>query len=480
MKRRVLILGAGVCGLATAYRLLERDPSLDVTLLEQEDRPGGLARSLTVDGQVTDLGPHRIFTELPDVQEFLDDLVGDQLETVKRRSQMWLRGGWIEYPPKPPEIARHLGVPRLARAGASYAMHKAGSLFRTPSGEQESFESLMIAAFGPELYRLLVGPYARKVWKIDPRQIHADIARVRVSAGGLDQMVKKLIFGEKKDGKITAVKKFYYIAGGVENLVKKLRRGVEERGGRIRLVRRVVDLEQPDEGPAKVTAIERDSGGEEIHEADVLASTIPISDLLGMLLRRRPDESVSRVRGELRYIANLLVCLVADRPQVTEAQWLYFPERDTVFNRGYEPKNFHQSMSSKDRAMIVLEVTCYEGDETWNKSDEQLTRETIEGMGRVGILRPDEISATHVHRIPKTYPLYDLEYRDRMRAIVDYLERFPRLLSVGRQGLFLHNNMDHSIHMGFRAAEHLLAGDDNMAESFYREVPRFQKFRIVD
>jgi protoporphyrinogen oxidase len=32
----VVIVGAGVCGLATALRLLERRPSLDVTLLEAE------------------------------------------------------------------------------------------------------------------------------------------------------------------------------------------------------------------------------------------------------------------------------------------------------------------------------------------------------------------------------------------------------------------------------------------------------------
>lgn len=477
--RRILILGAGVCGLAAAYRLLEADPSLDVTILEREERAGGLARSLTINGQVTDLGPHRIFTELPDVQDFLEDLVGPELETVKRSSRMWLRGGWIEYPPKPLEIMKHLGVVRLAGAGASYVFNKAGSLLAGESGRRESFASLMTEAFGPDLYEMLVAPYARKVWKISPSRIHADIARVRVSAGGLDQMVKRL-FVREKEGEITAVKKFYYIAGGVENLVKKLRAGVEQRGGKIALVREVTGLREVLGGGIEVAVRHVETNRRETLLADSVVSTIPISDLLGMLLEIHPDDAVQKARGELRYIANFLVCLVVDRPSVTDSQWLYFPEKDTVFNRGYEPKNFHASMGTAEQSMIVLEITCHHGDAIWNKTDEQLIKATIRGVERVGLLNRREIVATHVHRIPFTYPLYDLDYRDRLSRVWRYLEQFPQLISCGRQGLFLHNNMDHSIHMGFRAAARLREGHENPAREFYSEVRRFQKFRIVD
>lgn len=465
MSARVLILGAGVCGLAAAWRLLQNDPSLQVTLLEQEDRPGGLARSLTINGQVADLGPHRIFTELPDVQDFLQDLVGDQLETVKRQSRMWLRGGWIEYPPKPVEFARHLGIPTLATAGMSYAAEKAGSMVGGRTPERESFESLMRAAFGPEFYRILVGPYANKVWKVPPSQMHADIARVRVSAGGIDQMVKKVLLGEPKD-KITAVKKFHYIAGGVESLVKKLRAGVEERGGQIRLVRRVTGLKEFRTGHLQVTAIARDSGKEEAHQAEHVISTIPLPELLEMLLRQKPDEAVEQAGRELKYISNHLVCVVVNRPQVTDCQWLYFPEKETVFNRAYEPKNFHESMGTQDQALLVLEITCHPGDATDQRSDRELIRASVRGLEKIGLVTREEVVATKVVRIPNTYPLYDLDYRTRLSKIWRYLEAFPRLLSAGRQGLYLHNNMDHSMHMGFRAAARISEGADNPAAAF--------------
>ncbi|MCC5876944.1 MAG: FAD-dependent oxidoreductase [Candidatus Sumerlaeia bacterium] len=479
MSKRILILGAGVCGLATAHRLLKSDPSLKVTLLEQEDRPGGLARSLTVKGQVSDLGPHRIFTELPDVKRFLQDLAGDQMETVKRSSKMWLRGRWIEYPPRIPEVLECLGLLNVGMAGVGWGLRKIAKALPGMPPEADSFEALMKDAFGPGLYDLLVGPYAKKVWKVPPSEIHGDIARVRVSAGGLDQVIKKLIGVERKD-QITAVKEFFYLPGGVESLVHKLRSEVEDLGGEIQLVKEVRGIKEFRTGHLQVTAVNKQSGREEVHQAEQVVSTIPLDHLLGMLEDKKTDKTIVAARKELRYISNFLVCFVIDRPNVTSSQWLYFPGGDTIFNRGYEPKNFHPSMGTTNQAMMVLEVTAHPGDKYSQMSDRQLLNACFKGAVRTNLFHRDEVVGTLVHRIPYTYPLYDLKYRERLDRIWRWLEQYPNLLSAGRQGLFLHNNMDHSIHMGFRAAERLLGDSQNPAAAFYSEVRRFQSFRIVD
>ncbi len=478
MKRRALILGSGVCGLATAVRLREHDPDLSISMLESEDRVGGLARSLTLRGQVADMGPHRIHTELPDVQEFLETLAGEDMVRVERASRMWLHKTWIEYPPKPFEIVKLFGPLKLAKVGWSYATE---TLARWLGGgdRRDNFETVMSRAFGSELYRLIVLGYTKKVWKIDPRKIHGDIARVRVSAGGLDQMIKRVFVPEKK-GQETALKKFYYIPGGVVKLVDKMHAPLEQSGVKIHTGWRVTKIERTPTNLWRVTSTD-DEGRSRTDEAELLFSTIPVTELIDMLQVIRPDAAVRRARESMRFIANFLVCVVVNRPKVTDCQWLYFPGKDTIFNRGYEPKNFSDSMGTENQCMIMLEITCHHGDRIWNATDKQLIRETIKGLERTGLVERDDVVDAMVHRIPYTYPLYDVAYRKRLDPVWRYLEEFSGLISVGRQGLFLHNNMDHSIHMGFRAAEVAMREHPEDPEKhFYKEVRRFQQFRIVD
>lgn len=478
MSRRAIILGSGVCGLAIAHRLLERDPSLDVLLLEREDRPGGLARSLTLGDHVADMGPHRIHTELPDVRAFLETIAGEELVRVQRRSRMWLRKRWIEYPPKPLEILRVLGPLAVARSVGVFAAERAASLFRTRP-HRDSYQDVMTRAFGTELYRLIVLGYTRKVWKMPPTQLHGDIARVRVSAGGLDRLVRR-VFVREKEGQETALKEFFYLPGGVETLVHRLQERIEAAGARIATATTVTGVE-PLAGKRWAVYARNAEGNEQRHEADFLFSTIPVTELNDMLQPHRPNESVARARERMRFIANFLVCLHVKRPQVTPCQWLYFPGRDTIFNRGYEPKNFSSEMGEEDSSLLVLEITCHEGDRIWRAPDWKLIRRTVNDLDAIGLVRRADVIGSLVHRIPHTYPVYDLHYRERMDVMWRYLAEFPNLLSVGRQGLFLHNNMDHSIHMGFRAADVMQVEEPEAPEKrFYNEVRRFQQFRIVD
>lgn len=74
MKTDVLVVGAGLAGLACAYALATR--GVQVVVVERAQAVGGRARSWTdeVTGDTVDIGPHVLLTEYPNLLAFLEAL----------------------------------------------------------------------------------------------------------------------------------------------------------------------------------------------------------------------------------------------------------------------------------------------------------------------------------------------------------------------------------------------------------------------
>src|SRR5262249_31061714 len=62
---KVVIVGAGISGLAFAYRLQQRLPAVDLTLLEQRSRPGGTVWTTRRDGFQLEAGPNGFLDTKP-------------------------------------------------------------------------------------------------------------------------------------------------------------------------------------------------------------------------------------------------------------------------------------------------------------------------------------------------------------------------------------------------------------------------------
>lgn len=72
--RRVVMIGAGISGLALAFRLKQRLPNAHLTLLESESRPGGKIWTEHVDGFLVEHGPNGFLETKPSTKDLADDL----------------------------------------------------------------------------------------------------------------------------------------------------------------------------------------------------------------------------------------------------------------------------------------------------------------------------------------------------------------------------------------------------------------------
>ncbi len=65
-KEKVVVLGAGVGGLAAGY-FLARTGKYQVTVLEKENVVGGLCASFEHNGFVLDYGAHKLYSVIPGI-----------------------------------------------------------------------------------------------------------------------------------------------------------------------------------------------------------------------------------------------------------------------------------------------------------------------------------------------------------------------------------------------------------------------------
>ncbi|MBN1478449.1 FAD-dependent oxidoreductase [Candidatus Sumerlaeota bacterium] len=469
----VAVLGAGVCGLAAAWELLRSGAAQRVTVLEAEDRPGGMARSVhDPSGLQADLGPHRIHTEIEEIDALLGELCDREMHWVERRSAMWVEGQWVNYPFRLGGVLRLFGPIEFCRMGFSALWAKTSGLWRP---RPANFEEHMRRAFGARVWNRVLRPYSTKVWKTDPSGLSVKAAEVRVSAGSMVKMAKRLLMGgRERRGQETALKRFRYLTGGVESLVKRLGERVRGAGGVIECGARVEEMICEGEGRWRV----RHSRGET--EANAVLSTIPVTQMTPMLRGIVGESAPEENLAALEYLAIHLVFLVINRPQATPNHWLYFPGEDICFNRGYEAKHFWEAEAAPaDQTLLCLEITARPHTPLHTAGERELIERTQGDLSRIGLVTAGEIEKSFVVTLPFGYPLYDRLSDENLRRVLEHLAGWPGLIVTGRQGLFSHNNMDHSMHMGLEAARALAAGPEGVA-GFYARADRLRHHRIVD
>ena len=69
----------------------------------------------------------------------------------------------------------------------------------------------------------------------------------------------------------------------------------------------------------------------------------------------------------------------------------------------------------------------------------------------------DDVLDAHKECVEKAYPAYFDTYYE-MDSLIAYLDTFPNLYCVGRNGQHRYNNMDHSMVTSFEAVKNIRSG----------------------
>jgi protoporphyrinogen oxidase len=253
----------------------------------------------------------------------------------------------------------------------------------------------------------------------------------------------------------TLIEEFCYPRLGPGQMWEVTRDRIKEQGGAVHLDRRVVRVEHDG---SKVTALlARDIEGRLTrYMGEHFLSTLPIRDLIRAMSPAAP-ENVILAAESLKYRDFLTVVLIVDRPQTFPDNWIYIHEPSVKLGRIQNFKNWSPDLVPDPRkTSLGLEYFCFEGDELWTSSDEDLIALGRREVDAIGLVDARDVIDGCVVRMPKAYPVYDEVYLAHLATIRGWLAKLPNLELAGRNGMHKYNNQDHSMMTALLAARNIL------------------------
>ena len=446
----VVIIGGGPAGLTSSYELMKY--GVKSVVFEKADKVGGISRTETYKGYRFDIGGHRFFTKVSQVQAVWKEILGNEFIEIPRLSRIYYDGKFYDYPLALFKTLKNLGLFESAMILLSYLKAKAKKQLN-PNFKAETFEQWVTDCFGRRLYRIFFKTYTEKVWGIPCNKIRADWAAQRIKNLSLKQAVINALFGGTNAKSL--IKKFDYPRLGPGMMWERCQEILEMHNSSVHLNTEVVRVEREGNHIIKVLAKQGDRTFEVV--GDHFINSMPIAALMHRLKPLPPDYVLEAARG-LKYRDFLIVSLIINREHLFPDNWLYIHSPEFRVGRIQNFKNWSPEMvPDGNKTSLGMEYFCSEDDDLWEMLDTDLIKLASTEIVNLNLgVQPGDVEDGCIIRQRKAYPVYDGEYRQHLQVLEDYIRTFDNLQTVGRNGMHRYNNQDHSMLSALLAAKNIV------------------------
>ncbi len=175
----IIILGAGITGLSTAW-YLEKDGFTDITILEQSPRAGGKIETLHEHGFLVEKGPDSFIITKPYALDLVRELgLENELIYPKTNRFFILKNGVLVSPPKGLNMMVPTDLPAFLESGffswpAKHRILHESVVHNGLSNEDESFADFITQRFGQEMLDLYAGPLFTGIYATPSKELSLD------------------------------------------------------------------------------------------------------------------------------------------------------------------------------------------------------------------------------------------------------------------------------------------------------------------
>ena len=498
--KKALVIGGGPAGLTAAYELLSKTKDIEVVVFEESDCFGGISKTVEYKGNRMDMGGHRFFTKVPEVNAWWDKMLPMQgkptyddivlnrpmplseggpdpekedrvMLTRHRVSRILFDDKFYDYPISlKPETFKNFGFASTRKVGFSYL----GAIFH--KRPEDNLENFYINSFGKKLYSMFFEYYTENLWGRHPSEIDASWGAQRTKGLSIIGIIKD-VFGKVfkvKNRKVNTslIEEVKYPKLGPGELWDVTAAEIEKLGGTIIKNAKVIKVKKNADNVLTSLTYVKDGVETEV-EGDYFISSMPLKDLVGGMNDVPADPA--RIAAGLPYRDYMTLGVLVPKlnlqnktniktiSNIVPDCWVYVQDRRVKLGRFQIYNNWSPYMIKdlENTVWVGLEYFVNEGDEYWNMTEEEFSKLGVSEMVKLGLISSaDEVIDTHMEKVKKAYPAYFDTYEE-IDTLVDYLKTIDNLYCVGRNGQHRYNNIDHSMVTSFEAVKNIISGTKN-------------------
>ena len=419
-----IILGAGLSGISTAYFLQQKGYKDKITILEKEERPGGLCRSIRKGDYIYDIGPHILFSKDKEALEIMLNVL-EKRNDLKRSNKILYKGKQVQYP-------FENDLSKLPKEDLDYCINAFNN------NPYENYEvtnmiQFFLKTFGEGITNCYLRPYNEKIWKYDPAFMNTSMVE-RIPKPTSDE-IQRSAKGETIDGYVHQLYFSYPTNGGIESIPNGFVNRLDMNTCSIEVNKNVIFVGKKDDQFVVKT---KDGSS---YSADQLISTIPIQELTNSY--EKVDESIKACVNDLHYNSIIIAFVKTPYDFCGDNYAFMIPDKNVIFHRiskmDFLGSEYHHN---DDEATYMVEVTFRNGDQIDNMDDKEIMERISKGFVEIGFATNEsDVSLIDVARFQYAYVIYDLNHTENMEKIRDYYKKEGLILN-GRFGNFEYWNMD--------------------------------------
>lgn len=443
-EREIVIIGAGLTGLSTAFNLKRQ--GRDVLVLEKENRIGGQIRTYNEDGFTFESGPNTGVVSFPEVTELFQNLQGVcEMETARESSKRRLIWKGRQFHALPSGPLSAVTTPLFTLSDKFRIL---GEPWRKKGDDpDESVGALAQRRLGKSFYEYAVDPFVSGVYAGDPMKLTTRYALPKLY--NLEARYGSFIRGAmakakepKTDRDRLVTKKVFSAVGGLQRLVEALATDVD-----IILNASHIRVNPETKGYWKITF-----GNHEIRAHHVI-TTVGAYEL-PQLLPFIPEAELRPI-SQLFYAPIIQVCV-----GIRDAGQLVYPafgglvpskEQKQVLGILF-PSECFTGRAPEGGALYSYFIGGARHQDYLQKSDDDIRAIVLDAFHTM-LKYPDHVEPDmirifrHEHAIPQ----YGVDSGARFEAVERLQQQYPGLILAGnlRDGI----GMGNRIHQGYNLSK---------------------------